>query len=90
VFACAWYPFPAWFRASPPFRREFAMQTAVWGAYCLARTGLRLWALLDTGVGGFVVVSILTGTPLVAALIAWGIWHARRAFSRLEPASLEA
>jgi len=84
VFAGAWYPFPAWFRASEPYRREFGMQSFVWGLVCLARAGLRMWALLDSGVGGSVVVSIVTGTPLLAALVAWGIWHARRTFLRLD------
>lgn len=84
VFAGAWYPFPDWFRASEPYKREFGMQSFVWGVYCLARAGLRLWALLESGVGGFVVISLVTGTPLLVALIAWGIWHARRTFSRLD------
>lgn len=83
VFANAWYPFPPWFRAGPLYRREFAMQSLVWAAYCLARAALRLWALLESGVGGFVVVSAVTGTPLLAALIAWGIWHAKRTFSQV-------
>ena len=81
VFANAWYPFPPWFRAGPLYRREFAMQSLVWCAYCLARAALRLWALLESGVGAFVVVSAVTGTPLLAALIVWGIWHAKRTFS---------
>lgn len=80
AFARAWYPFPPEFRASPLYRREFGMQSVVWGLYCLARAGLRLWALLSSGVGGFVVVSFLTGTPLIAALVFWSLWHARRAF----------
>lgn len=83
VFASAWYPFPGWFRASPPFRREFGMQTLVWAAFCVVRAALRLAALLHSGVGGFVVVSLLTGGPPYAVLVAWGVWHARRAFSRL-------
>lgn len=83
VFASAWYPFPAWFRESAPFRREFAMQTLVWAAYCLARAALRLVVLLHSGVGGFVVVSLLTGVPPYVVLVVWGIWHARRTFSRL-------
>jgi intracellular septation protein A len=29
VFACAWYPFPAWFRASAPFKRELGLQSIV-------------------------------------------------------------
>ena len=83
VFANAWYPFPPWFRAGPLYRREFAMQSLVWCAYCVARAALRLWALLESGVGGFVVVSAVTGTPLLAALIVWGIWHAKRTFSHV-------
>jgi hypothetical protein len=83
VFAGAWYPFPAWFRASDAFRREFSVQSAVFGVFYLARSALRLWALLAAGVGGFVVVSLLTGSPIVLALILWGVWHARRTFSAL-------
>src|SRR5581483_3906078 len=86
IFAAAWYPFPDWFRASPPFRREFGLQSLVWAAFCLARAALRLYVLLHSGVGGFVAVSILTGAPPYVALVAWGLWHARRSFSRLDPA----
>jgi hypothetical protein len=84
VFANAWYPFPPWFRASAPYRREFGLQSIVWGVYCLARAGLRLFVLLHSGVGGFVLISLVTGFPFFFALVAWGIWHARRVFSRLE------
>jgi len=84
VFANAWYPFPPWFRATAPYRREFALQSIVWGVYCFARAALRLFVLLRSGVGGFVVISIVTGFPFFFALVAWGIWHARRVFSRLD------
>jgi hypothetical protein len=84
VFASAWYPFPPWFRASAPFKREFGMQSIVWGLYCLARAALRLFVLLQSGVGGFVVISLVTGFPFFFALVFWGIWHARRVFSRLD------
>lgn len=83
VLAGAWYPFPAWFRAGDAFRREFSVQTAVFGLFYLVRAMLRLWALLASGVGGFVVVSVLTGSPFVLVLITWGVWHARRTFSAL-------
>jgi hypothetical protein len=83
VLANVWYPFPPWFCAGRPYRREFAMQSLVWGAFCLARAALRLWALLESGVGGFVVVSLLTGTPVVVVLVAWSVWHAKRTFSAL-------
>jgi hypothetical protein len=84
VFANAWYPFPPWFRASAPYKREFGLQSVVWGIYCLARAGLRLYVLLHSGVGGFILISLVTGFPFFFALVAWGIWHARRVFSRLE------
>ena len=81
AFARAWYPFPPEFRASRIYKREFGLQSIVWGIYCLLRAGLRLWALLASGVGSFLVVSILTGTPILVALVFWGLWHARRTFT---------
>jgi intracellular septation protein A len=84
VFANAWYPFPHWFRMTAPYRREFGLQSIVWGVYCLGRAVLRLFVLLHSGIGGFVLVSVVTGAPMLAALVAWGIWHARRAFGRLD------
>ena len=87
VFANAWYPFPPWFRASAPYKREFGLQSVVWGVYCLARAALRLFVLLHSGVGGFVVISLVTGFPFFFALVLWGIWHARLVFSRLDAAT---
>jgi hypothetical protein len=90
VFASAWYPFPAWFNESRPFKREFGLQTLVWAAYCIARAVLRLVVLLHAGVGSFVVVSLLTGVPPYVVLVVWGLWHARRSFARLDVAVAEA
>ena len=89
VFANAWYPLPPAFRATAAYRNEFGMQSVIWGVYCLARAALRLAILLWSGVGSFVLVSALTGAPILVALVLWGIWHARRTFSRLEPTSAE-
>jgi intracellular septation protein A len=80
AFARVWYPFPPEFRATRLYRHEFSMQSVVWGVYFLVRAGLRLWILLAGGIGGFVVVSTLTGTPVLVALVFWSLWHARRAF----------
>jgi hypothetical protein len=80
AFARAWYPFPPEFRASRVYRHEFRMQSVVWGVYCLARCGLRLWVLLTTGVGGLIAVSTISGAPILVALVLWGVWHARRVF----------
>ena len=90
VFANVWYPFPPEFRVSAPYRREFGLQSVVWGVYCLARAGLRLAVLLGSGVGGFVLVSLLTGPPVFFALVFWGIWHARRSFRALEASASPA
>jgi hypothetical protein len=84
VFANAWYPFPPDFRASRPYRREFGMQSLVWGVYCLARAGLRLVVLLGSSIGSFLLVSAFTGVPIMVAIVLWGVWHARRTFRRLE------
>jgi hypothetical protein len=48
---------------------------------------LRLLVLLRSGIGGFVLVSVVTGTPFLAGLVAWGLWHARRTFGRLDLAA---
>jgi hypothetical protein len=90
VFAQVWYPFPPTFRASASYRREFGMQSVVWGVYCLARAIVRLVVLLGSGVGSFLLVSLLTGTPILVLLVFWGLWHARRAFSQVDDVPAEA
>jgi hypothetical protein len=79
--ACAWYPFPPEFRRTAAFKRVYGIESVVWGVYLLARSGLRLGALLRGGVGSFVVVTFATGTPVMLALVAWSIWFAIRKLS---------
>jgi intracellular septation protein A len=79
AFARAWYPFPEEFRSGRAYRREFGLQSVVWGVYCIVTAALRLGALLVTGVGGLVVVSLAVGAPGQIALVVWCLWHARRA-----------
>jgi hypothetical protein len=81
AFARGWYPFPREFRASQAYRREFGMQSTVWGVYCLATAALRLAVLLTRGIGSLVVVSFVTSTPILLVLVLWGLWHARRTFT---------
>ena len=79
--ACAWYPFPPEFRRTERFRRVYGFESVVWGLYLLGRSGLRLAALLHGGVGAFVVVTFLTGTPAMLGLVGWSIWYAIRGLS---------
>jgi hypothetical protein len=65
------------------YRQVFGQSAVVWGIYLLARSGLRLWAL-SASVGAFVVVNLMTGIPVTAALMAWSIWHGVRGFRRSE------
>lgn len=81
AFACAWYPFPRSFRETDAFKRVFGVESVVWGLYLLARATLRLVALLQGSVEGFLVVTIVTGTPAMLALVAWSIRYAIRALS---------
>jgi hypothetical protein len=78
AFAQPWYPFPEAFRATPAYRRVFAVESVVWGVYLLARSALRLGALLHGGVEDFFLVMLVTGTPAFALLTAWSVWYARR------------
>jgi intracellular septation protein A len=81
LLACAWYPFPAPFRNTSEFKRVFGVESIIWGLYLLAVGAVRLAVLLHNGVGSFVVVSFLTGTPATLALIAWSIWYTIRRLS---------
>jgi intracellular septation protein A len=79
--ACAWYPFPPEFRKTREFRQVYGVESVVWGAYLLARSALRLSILLQGGVGSFVDVAFLTGTPTTLSLVASSILYAIRRFS---------
>jgi hypothetical protein len=78
VFACAWYPFSPEHRRTAEFRRVFSVESVVWGVYLLAAAAVRGAALFEGGVGGYVVVSVLAGTPATLALTAWSVWYATR------------
>ena len=80
VFASESYPFPPEVKSSPPFRRVFGRISLVWAAYLLGRGGLRLSMLVYTSVEAFLVVSVLSGIPLSAALMTWSFWYAVRGF----------
>jgi hypothetical protein len=85
--ASAWYPFPRWLKESSAFRRVYAIESVVWGAYFLARSALRLFLLLEGSLESFFVVVFLTGTPVMLVLLAWSIRFAIRGLADAEPAA---
>jgi hypothetical protein len=88
--ACAWYPFPRWFRETAAFKRVYGVESVVWGLYFVARSGLRLTALLYGGVRSFLLVVFVTGTPAMLALLAWSIHYAIRNLADVDPSRDEA
>lgn len=80
VFAAESYPFPPEIKASERFRRVFGRISLVWAAYMLGRGALRLAMLFGTSVEAFLVVSVASGFPLSAALMAWSFWYGVRGF----------
>jgi hypothetical protein len=84
--ACAWYPFPRWFRETEPFKRVFGVESLVWGAYFFARSGIRLAALLHGSLESFLLIVFLTGTPAMLALMVWSIRYAMRGLAETDPA----
>jgi hypothetical protein len=78
VLACAWYPFPKSVRQTDRFKRVYGVESIVWGVYFLARSGVRLTALLVGSLENFLVVVVLTGPPVMFLLVAWSIRYAIR------------
>jgi hypothetical protein len=83
--ANAWYPFPDWLRETKEYKRVFAIESLVWGAYFLARSGIRLVALLHGSLENFLLVSLLTGTPAMLLLLAWSIRFSIRGLADTDP-----
>jgi hypothetical protein len=83
--AGAWYPFPDWLRASERFKRVFGVESVAWGAYFLGRSLLRLVVLLHGGIGGFLLVTFVTGTPAMLLLLAWSVRYSLRRLADVEP-----
>jgi hypothetical protein len=81
MLACAWYPFPQWFRDTAAFKRVFGTESLVWAAYFLARSALRLAILLHGSLGSFLAISFVSGTPAMLVLLAWSIRFSIRRLS---------
>jgi intracellular septation protein A len=74
------HSFPPELRASRIFSRVFGHVSLVWGTYFLARSAVRLAALLWSNIEVFIVVNVLTGFPFAAGLMSWSLWYPLRAF----------
>ena len=82
--ACAWYPFPRWFRETRPYKRVFGVESLVWGAYFLGRSAVRLEMLLHGSLERFLLVTFLTGTPAMLILLAWSVRYSLRRLGDVE------
>jgi hypothetical protein len=78
LLACAWYPFPGWYRETKRFKRVFGVESIVWGGYFLARSAVRLAVLVHGSLESFLVVAFLTGTPTLLLVLVWSIRYAIR------------
>jgi hypothetical protein len=76
--ASAWYPFPSWARQTPEYKRVFGIESLVWGLYFLGRSALRLATLLNGSLENFLLVTFVTGTPVMLLLLAWSIRYSIR------------
>ena len=84
MFAQAVYPVADEVRASRWYRAAFTRVSLVWAGYFLARSALRLVVLTSASVDAFLVVTLLTGFPVMLVLGAWSAWYAIRAYRRAE------
>jgi hypothetical protein len=76
--ACAWYPFPKPYRETAEFKRVFGVESVVWGLYFLGRSALRIATLLNGSLENFLLVTFLTGTPVMILLLAWSVHYSLR------------
>ena len=84
VFARELFPIPEDIRATDGFRRLTGNLSLVFGVSILVRGVIRFFQLRGGSIDGYLVVSLLTGPPITALTIAWGLWYSRRALARLD------
>jgi hypothetical protein len=84
IFAREVYPFPDQVRGSSTYRATFRTVTLAWGSYFLARSSVRLVALILLSVDGYLLVAALSGAPFILALLAWSVLYTTRRFRRSE------
>jgi intracellular septation protein A len=82
LFAQEVFPLPPEMSGSDAFKRAMRTITLVWGIYFLARSLVRLSALLTLTTDGYVLVASLSDAPFLIGILAWSIHHTTRAFRR--------
>ena len=78
AFAREVYPVPEEARGSPILHRVFQVVTLVWACYFMARSAVRLIALLTLTTDGYLLVDALTGAPGILAALAWSVFFTAR------------
>lgn len=84
LFATEIRAFPDEVRRSDTYRGVFSRVSLAWGGYLVLRSVVRFWVLAEGGVDAFVVVNLVTGFPLMSALMSWSVWYGLRSFRRSE------
>jgi Protein of unknown function (DUF3159) len=80
LFAREIYPFPEGLRDAPSLRHAFRVITTVWGVYFLARSAVRLAAVLTLSVDQYLLVAALSDAPFLLALLAWSVVYSIKTF----------
>jgi intracellular septation protein A len=80
LFAQEVFPLPKEMSESDTFMHAMRVITAVWGAYFLARSLVRLVALLTLTTDGYVLVASLSDAPFLIAILAWSVRYTTMAF----------
>jgi hypothetical protein len=84
VFAREIYPFPSEVGGSRTLHDTFRVVTLAWGVYFIARSGVRLAALLTLSTDAYLLVAALSDAPFLVAMLAWSILYTARRFRRSE------
>jgi intracellular septation protein A len=82
LFAQEVFPLPDEMRNSDAFRQAMRVITLVWGVYFLARSLVRLAALLTLTTNGYVLVASLSDAPFLIGILAWSIHYTTSTFRR--------
>jgi intracellular septation protein A len=82
VFAQEVFPLPREMSESDTFRHAMRTITLVWGLYFLARSLVRLAALLTLTTNGYVLVASLSDAPFLIGILAWSVHYTTRAFRK--------